>query len=126
MKKNKVLKLLIIFILIVIVSLVFSTFSYSWTPQWEMLDDTSLAQDSTTAVTSIMGAVVNIISVIGAGIAIIMLVVLGIRYVTQSASGKAEVKKDVPSYVIGAVILFATSGILKLLQMFIDANVNSV
>ena len=73
-----------------------------------------------------MGAIINVASTIGAGVAIIMLVVIGIQYTTKGAEGKAEAKKDLTGYTIGAVILFGVSGILKLLQMFIDGNLNNI
>lgn len=76
-------------------------------------------------VSSLMGAIINIMSTIGAGVAIIMLIVIGIQYVSKGAEGKAEAKKDLTGYVVGAVILFGVSGILKILQMFIDANFNN-
>lgn len=77
-------------------------------------------------VTSVMGAVINMASIIGAGIAIIMLVVIGIQYVSKGAEGKAEAKKDLTGYVVGAIILFGISGILKILQMFVDGNLNNI
>ena len=77
-------------------------------------------------VTGIMGALINLMSTIGAGVAIIMLVVIGIQYVTKGAEGKAEAKKDLNGYIIGAIIIFGVSGFLKLLQMFIDSNLNKI
>ncbi|MBR1540343.1 MAG: hypothetical protein IJ629_04150 [Clostridia bacterium] len=77
-------------------------------------------------VTNVMGAAINIVSTVAAGVAIIMLVVLGIQYTSKGAEGKAEAKKDLTGYIIGAVLLFGTSGLLKLIQMFIDANLNNV
>ena len=77
-------------------------------------------------VTNVMGAAINIVSTVAAGVAIIMLIVLGIQYTSKGAEGKAEAKKDLTGYIIGAVLLFGTSGLLKLIQMFIDANLNNV
>ena len=72
-----------------------------------------------------MGAVINIVSIAGAGIAIIMLIWLAIRYVnTYHPADKAEIKKQLPVYITGAVILFAASSILKIIQMFVDTNIN--
>ena len=72
-----------------------------------------------------MRAVINIVSIAGAGIAIIMLIWLAIRYVnTYHPADKAEIKKQLPVYITGAVILFAASSILKIIQMFVDTNIN--
>lgn len=121
--KNKILKLLIICILFI----VFLTQTiFAWNPNWDLFDDDNFAGNASVAVTNVMGSAINIISVVGAGVAIIMLIVVGLKYITESPEGKAEVKKTLPNYITGAVILFAASGILKLVQMFIDANVNSI
>ena len=107
---------------------------------WLLISNNSLAWDiedklegfnnadagqSGTTVEQVVGAVIKLVSTIGAGVAIIMLVVIGIQYVTKGAEGKAEAKKDLTGYIIGAVILFGVSGILRLLNMFIDANLNN-
>lgn len=124
--KNKILKLLIICILFAIISIIFGNKTFAWTPNWNVMDDSTYAGNASTAVTNVIGSAINIMSIIGAGVAIIMLIAVALKYMTESPEGKADVKKTIPNYVIGAVILFAVSGILKLLQMFIDANVNSI
>ena len=79
----------------------------------------------TTMLALLLGAVINIVSIAGAGIAIIMLIWLAIRYVnTYHPADKAEIKKQLPVYITGAVILFAASSILKIIQMFVDTNIN--
>ena len=45
-----------------------------------------------------------------------MLVFLGIKFVTASPEGKAEVKKSAVIYVVGAILLFAAGGILGIVQ----------
>ena len=124
--KNKILKLLTICILFVIFIEIFVQTVSAWDPNWDMFEDENYSGNASVAVTNVMGSAINVISIVGAGVAIIMLIVVGLKYITESPEGKAEVKKTLPNYITGAVILFAASGILKLLQMFIDANVNSI
>jgi len=130
MKANKkILKIIIIMLILLLTGLVLSnTVQADWfSSTIDSIEGNS--QDSGRAgnkVTSVMGAIINIASTVGAGIAIIMLVVIGINYISKGAEGKAEAKKDLTGYVIGAVILFGVSGLLKLIQMFIDGNLNSV
>ena len=52
-----------------------------------------------------------------------MLMFLGIKYITASPDGKAEIKKSATQYVVGAVILFAASGILQIVKNFAVSNV---
>ena len=67
---------------------------------------------------NIIGMIINIAQVIGTGVAIIMLVVLAIQYIAASPEGKAEIKKNSTVYIVGAVILFAASGILSIIRRF--------
>ncbi len=51
--------------------------------------------------------ILGLIQVIGTIIAVAMLMILGIKYMMGSAEEKAEYKKTMLPYIIGAVLLFA-------------------
>lgn len=71
--------------------------------------------------TQIRGASGNIIWVVqavGYAAATIILVVLAIKYLAASPSDKAEIKKSAMIWVVGAIILFAGSFILTMIQTF--------
>lgn len=74
---------------------------------------------------SIIGSIIAIARVIGAGVAIIMLIVLAIQYIAASPEGKAEIKKNSTIYIVGAIILFAASAILGIIQNFAESNVHA-
>ncbi|MDE5830161.1 MAG: pilin [Clostridia bacterium] len=59
------------------------------------------------AVSGIGNQILGIIRVIGTIIAVGVLMVLGIKYMMGSAEEKAEYKKTMLPYLIGAVLLFA-------------------
>jgi type IV secretory pathway VirB2 component (pilin) len=59
------------------------------------------------------------------GVAIIMLIVLAIQYIAASPEGKAEVKKNATVYIVGAIILFAASGILGIIRRFAIQSIGS-
>ena len=71
-----------------------------------------------------IGTLINIIQVVGMGVAVIMLVVMAMKYISAAPSEKAEIKKSVMIYVVGAVVLFAASGILQVIKNFARANIN--
>ena len=48
--------------------------------------------------------------------AVIMLIFVGIKFLTASPEGKAEVKKIAVIYVVGAILLFAATGILGIVR----------
>lgn len=124
-KLNRILKILLIIVMLNFVFLIFCGTTEAWNADFEQFDNIEAGRSGNT-VTNVVGAVINIVSVIAAGIAIIMFILIGIDYIQSGPEGKADAKKELPSYITGAIILFAASGILKLLQMFIDSNVNNI
>lgn len=73
-------------------------------------------QQGTSDVESIAGMVIYVIQIIAFAAAVIMLVFLGIKFLTASPEGKAEVKKSAVIYVVGAILLFAATGILEIVK----------
>ena len=55
--------------------------------------------------------IVTILSAIGSVTSVIVLIVLGLKYMTGTVSQKADYKKTLIPYVIGAVLVFAASAI---------------
>ena len=55
--------------------------------------------------------IITIVSTIGSIASVIVLIVLGIKYMMGSAEEKAEYKKTLLPYIIGAVLIFAASTI---------------
>lgn len=60
------------------------------------------------------GKILNIIQVVGSVVAVLVLVVLGIKYMMGSTEEKAEYKKTLIPYVIGAILIFAASNIASM------------
>ncbi len=72
----------------------------------------------TGAATSIAGSVITIVRVVCAGVAVTMLTVLAMKYMTSAPSEKADIKKHAIVYVVGAVVMFACTAILGIIQKF--------
>lgn len=90
----------------------------------DLLDpSTIIAKNSTAAgnVQSVMGSALGIVQVVGIGVAVIMLVVLAVKYIAASPNEKADVKKGMTTYVIGAILLFGASIIVGWIKNFADA-----
>lgn len=75
--------------------------------------------------TNIVGSIISIVQVVGMGIAIIMLIVMAIKYISAAPSEKAEIKKSATIYIVGAIVLFAASGILEIIKNFASQNIVS-
>lgn len=67
--------------------------------------------NSSTQVAGIGNNILGIIQVVGTIIAVGVLMVIGIKYMMGSAEEKAEYKKTMLPYLIGAIILFAAVNI---------------
>lgn len=80
---------------------------------------------ASSSVQNIVGALIFIIQIIAFAAAVIMLMFLGIKYITASPDGKAEIKKSSVQYVVGAIILFAATGILQIVRNFALSNISS-
>ena len=76
----------------------------------------------TTKVTNIGGKIINIIQVVGIVVAIAVVLIIGIKYMTGSVEQKAEYKKVMIPYIIGAVLLVAGTSIVKVIFNVINSN----
>ena len=65
------------------------------------------------------GVVLDIVRIASFCVGLLLLIIIGIKYIIATPEMRAELKKDVPTYFIGAVILFATSGILQFVTSFV-------
>ena len=118
---NKVLlAILLIFSMLFIIQTVSSAQSKYLTPPTAQ-DSTLIKPVETTA-----GAIIAIVQVIGVSVAIIMLIILAIKYVSSAPNDRAEIKKHAVVYVVGAVVLFAASGILGIIRGFATTAFNVI
>ena len=69
----------------------------------------------TNSITNIGGNIVVIIQVVGVVIAIVILLIIGIKYMIGSAEEKAEYKKTMIPYIVGAVLIFAGTSIVRVI-----------
>ena len=79
--------------------------------------------DTSGKVNTMMGKILGIVQVVAIGIAVIMLVVLAVKYIAAAPAEKADIKKGMMIYVVGAVLLFGASGILQLIKNFTEGGI---
>ena len=72
-------------------------------------------------ITKVGGNIVNIIQIVGIVIAVIVLLVIGIKYMIGSASEKAEYKKTMIPYIVGAVLIFAGTSLVRVIYSLATA-----
>ena len=123
MKMKKVMKIVVA--LLVAVMLVTAFTQVASAVNLEQFDERDNSGASN-VVSNIIGSIIYIARIIGAGVAIIMLIVLAIQYIAASPEGKAEIKKNSTIYIVGAIILFAASAILGIIQRFAEITVTDL
>ena len=67
-------------------------------------------------ITNVGGIILGVATTVGMIVAVVMLVFLAIKYMSSSPNDKAEIKKHIVVWVVGAVLLFAASGVIALMQ----------
>ena len=60
------------------------------------------------------GNIINVVSYICYGVALIILIFKGVQFMSKAPEAKAEAKKELINYAIGAFILFGAGGIVQL------------
>lgn len=134
MKKNSVKVIAIaLFVILAIVAIVPAAFAaaddtkyligYDNVNEHSVTNGASDASGAAYSVNRIIGSALTVVQVVGSGVAVIMLIVLAIKYISAAPSDKAEIKKHAVVYVVGAVVLFAASGIIGIVRRFASQNV---
>ena len=121
MTKKIVLTILIfISVLVIMQNMVYG---WSWGDELTSADTSWKGDASVMKVTkNVMGSAVAIIRTVATGMAIIMLTYVAIKYMTAAPNEKAEFKKSATAFIVGAIVLFATSGILTIISDFATTN----
>ncbi len=124
MSKIKSRKILITIILFLIVGFIpINTYTYNTaspskvTTKSEILGDLSEyaeAEEVSTKFSDMVGIILGIAQTIGSLLAVICLIVLGVKYMMGSIEEKAEYKKTLMPYLLGAIMVFGISNILKI------------
>ena len=85
--------------------------------------DTDLEIGTTTAITSsveMTEKMLGSVQLIGSIISVIALVIIGIRYMISSVEEQAKMKGVLIYYIVGAVLVFATSNVLSIVYQAIS------
>lgn len=72
----------------------------------------------TSSLTTFAGKIMGALQAIGVTISVIILMVIGIKYMMGSAEEKAEYKKTMVPYIVGAAILFTASTLAQAVYKF--------
>lgn len=74
--------------------------------------------NGTNEITNVGNSIVGILQVVGIVLSVVVLIVLGIKYMMGSAEEKAEYKKTMMPYIVGAALIFAASALAQVIYQF--------
>ena len=102
-----------IMLIMMIVSISISSFALE---TGDMNGNTST--QGTTEITNVGNSIIGILQVVGIVLSVVILIVLGIKYMMGSAEEKAEYKKTMMPYIVGAALIFAASALAQVIYQF--------
>lgn len=117
LKKVSIIFICALLITILMHSIVFS----ASTDIYSTITNLAGSSNDSSAVSSVnnmAGAIISMAKVICAGVAIIMITVIAMKYMLAAPSEKADIKKHAVVYVVGAIVMFAATAILQIIQNF--------
>lgn len=94
-----------------------TVFGVTITP--ESINGTGVTTDTST-ITTLGNKLVNILQTVGVVLSVVILIILGIKYMMGSAEEKAEYKKTMMPYLIGAVFIFLAPTIANVIFKMIS------
>ena len=69
-------------------------------------------------ITKVVGPVLSAVRIVATGIAVIMITFLGIKYMAAAPSEKANIKNQLITFTIGAIVVVATTTLLTIVKDF--------
>lgn len=109
---TKLMKIATVIATILMLVLVGSNVVYGLTPT-DLKANTSAT--GTTEIQNFGGNIMGVINVVGVVVAVVVLMVIGIKYMMGSAEEKAEYKKTMIPYIVGAVLIFAGTSLVRVI-----------
>lgn len=123
MRLKTIFKILIVFLLLIMVSNIVFAENLIDPNQFEGYGNLEIPGTDKTAeslIVRVLGVLLTLLRILALGWAIIMCFAIAVKYMIAKPATKTQLKLDMPTYVIGAVLLFGASGLMKLLQYFVE------
>ena len=64
-------------------------------------------------------SIISILQTVGVVLSVVVLMIIGIKYMMGSAEEKADYKKSMIPYLVGAVLIFAASALAQVVYQFV-------
>ena len=111
--KTRTMKILVTLVSVLIMVAMLGTMVFATTP-----GELKPVEEGTEGITKLGQQLMGILSTIGIVLSVLVLMVLGIKYMMGSAEEKAEYKKTMIPYIVGAILIFGASTIANMVYNF--------
>lgn len=113
---KKVVKIFsVLLMVIMMVSITLNSFAITLQPSAIVGTD-----PTDTSITTVGNKIVGILQTVGVVLSVVVLIILGIKYMMGSAEEKAEYKKTMIPYIVGAALIFAASALAQVIYGFFN------
>lgn len=117
MLSKKSIKIIAIAVLAVLMLAIMSTSCFAVAEDFEPSTNLKNSEEVKSLATTVLGYM----KYIGVAIAVGMMIYLGIKYVTSSPDGKADLKGKLGVYILGLVLILAASFIVGIIENGINS-----
>lgn len=111
---KKLIKIFSIILMVVMITSI-SLNVLALTPS-EIIGNTNVS--GTSEISAVGKSIVGILQTVGIVISVVILIILGIKYMMGSAEEKADYKKSMIPYIVGAALIFAASALAQVIYQF--------
>lgn len=112
--KKRIIIYTAIFILLIL--FVFTNFSIAATFSTGKIRSDNDLGNAGTQITNIGSTILTVVSNVGIVLSVVMLAIIGVKYMISSADERAEYKKNIMPYLIGAFLVFSASTVAKIVK----------
>lgn len=104
---------IIVALAIIFTILAIGVMSYASSDPGALLESLNGQSDVDTGnITNLGNSIIAVVRIVGVVVAVVILLILGIKYMMGSAEEKADYKKSMIPYIVGAVLIFASTAIV--------------
>ena len=118
---KKVIKALALLCMVAAVVMMVVPVNATYSQQMSSLisnSETDKPTGASNTATNVVATVISSIRIIGVCFAVVMLLTVAMKYMSSAPGDKADIKKSAVAYVVGAIVLFAVTGILTIIEQF--------
>lgn len=118
---KKVIKVLALLCMVVAVIMMVVPVNASYSSEMSKLitaSEKDVETGASKSATSVVATVISSARIIGVCFAVVMLLTVAMKYMSAAPGDKADIKKSAVAYVVGAIVLFAVTGILTIIEQF--------